>query len=143
MTINSAAPAGWHPDPADPSSGALRYWDGSQWTDQVQAAAIAPPTYPPPTYPPAYPPVGVEPQWGSHMPTVSDQTGRNKFSFIAMGVAAAYILLAVTTHFVILGIIPLAMAARALKRNEQLAPLALGVAIVALVIGIAGFAGHF
>jgi hypothetical protein len=137
VTINSAAPAGWHPDPADPTSGALRYWDGSQWTDQVQVTAIATPTYSS-----AYPPAGVDPQWGSQVPPVSHKTGRNKFSFIAMGVAAAYILLAVTTHFVILGIIPLAMAIRSMIRKEQLAPIALGVAVVALVVGIAGFAGH-
>ena len=76
-------------------------------------------------------------------PVSGRQTSPNKFSFTAMAVAAAYILLAVTTHFVILGIIPLAMAIRAMNRKEQLAPIALAVAIMALVIGIAGFAGRF
>lgn len=27
-------PAGWYPDPSDPS--AQRYWDGSQWTAQTR-----------------------------------------------------------------------------------------------------------
>lgn len=30
-------PAGWHDDPTSP--GQLRFWDGMQWTHQVQAAA--------------------------------------------------------------------------------------------------------
>ena len=34
------APPGWHDDPNDPRS--LRYWDGSQWTDQ-RAPKQAPP----------------------------------------------------------------------------------------------------
>ena len=29
-------PAGWHPDPNDPTQ--LRYWDGTQWTDHRAAA---------------------------------------------------------------------------------------------------------
>jgi hypothetical protein len=29
----TGAPPGWHPDP-DGTAGGLRYWDGTQWTDQ-------------------------------------------------------------------------------------------------------------
>ena len=35
---------GWYPDPNAP--GGQRWWDGSQWTDHVQAAATAPPGVP-------------------------------------------------------------------------------------------------
>lgn len=31
--MNGNAPAGWYPDAQNPAQ--LRYWDGSQWTDQV------------------------------------------------------------------------------------------------------------
>lgn len=48
-------PAGWYQDPAgDPSL--LRYWDGSQWTEHVQAAQpAAPEPEPEPTPPPPAP----------------------------------------------------------------------------------------
>ncbi len=38
-----APPAGWHPDPWQ--AGALRWWDGAQWTGHVHASA--PPPSPP------------------------------------------------------------------------------------------------
>lgn len=42
------APAGWHPDPADPT-GSLRWWDGTRWTKHVEPAASGPgdPSYGP------------------------------------------------------------------------------------------------
>lgn len=30
-----ALPAGWYADPEAPSSTSLRYWDGSEWTDET------------------------------------------------------------------------------------------------------------
>ena len=36
-----STPAGWYPDPNDASQ--QRYWDGSQWTEQIQPAQQAPP----------------------------------------------------------------------------------------------------
>jgi len=35
-TATAATPAGWYPDPDDPSS--QRYWDGSAWTDHRHPA---------------------------------------------------------------------------------------------------------
>ena len=46
----SATPAGWYPDPEDPSR--QRYWDGAAWGAQAPAAPAAPP---PPPYVPATP----------------------------------------------------------------------------------------
>jgi hypothetical protein len=40
---SAAIPPGWH---ADPAQGVLRWWDGSQWTDQVAPEGTSPP---PPT----------------------------------------------------------------------------------------------
>ena len=43
-----STPAGWYPDPQDPSR--ERYWDGTAWTEATQlAAGTAPP--PPPSSP--------------------------------------------------------------------------------------------
>lgn len=36
------APA-WHPDPHDPASGILRWWDGQRWTEHLTGAPPVPP----------------------------------------------------------------------------------------------------
>lgn len=51
---------GWHPDPSNPQ-GAVRWWDGHQWTGYVQAAVLAPV----PAVPAPLPP----------MPGTADDTG--------------------------------------------------------------------
>lgn len=38
----SAATPGWYPDPADP--GQLRYWSGSEWSQERQPAPLPPGT---------------------------------------------------------------------------------------------------
>ena len=62
--------------------------------------------------------------------------GRNSFSITALVVSAIYIGLAVTTHFVLLGIVPLFSAVRALRRREPLAPVALVAAILVIVVAV-------
>ena len=42
-----STPAGWYPDPQDPSR--QRYWDGAAWSEATQPFPTAPP--PPPTAP--------------------------------------------------------------------------------------------
>lgn len=144
--MSGAAPAGWHPDPADPTSGALRYWDGRQWTDQVRPAPAAAASYPPPPAGSGYPPFASQGQYGGPHPygpwgnQKASLGAANRFSFIAIGVSVLYLIIAVATHFVILGILPIGMAIRAMARKEKLAPVALVFAVIALVVGIAGFA---
>nr|PZM98803.1 MAG: hypothetical protein DIU73_03635 [Actinomycetota bacterium] len=41
QAASSSAPANWYPDPLDPASGRLRYWDGSQWTDHYHPSGPA------------------------------------------------------------------------------------------------------
>jgi membrane protease YdiL (CAAX protease family) len=40
--VTSAPPEGWYPDPVG-AEGALRYWDGSAWTEQVHLPGLPPP----------------------------------------------------------------------------------------------------
>jgi hypothetical protein len=65
---------------------------------------------------------------------------RNQASLTAIVVSIIYVVLAVTAHFVLLGIFPALMCVRAFQRKELLAPLAAvaaGVAIVAAVLAYA------
>ena len=41
MTTQSNTPAGWYPDPHGASQ-TLRYWDGTQWTDQTNQQGAVP-----------------------------------------------------------------------------------------------------
>ncbi len=59
--------------------------------------------------------------------------GPNSFSLTAIVVGAIYLVLAITTGFVILGIIPVLSTFRAFQRGEKLAPVAAVVSV--LVIG--------
>jgi len=33
-------PAGWYADPQSQDAAALRYWDGSKWTDKIAATSV-------------------------------------------------------------------------------------------------------
>ena len=147
-------PAGWHPDPANPA-GSLRWWDGTQWTDHTQppvpisapTAPVAPagqywggntPTYGGPV-PTSY--GGRGPSFGGS-PAAGSMWQRNQGSLTAIGVAAVYVLIAVTTHFVLFGIVPAMAAFRAVKRKEPLAALAVVAAAIAIIVAISALAGH-
>ena len=131
----SAAPAGWHPDPANPG-GALRWWNGVSWTDHIQPAT-----------PPAPAPMAVAQapvpytNYQKFAPTYGVQqvsrtfVQRNSLSLTAMAVVAVYIVVAISTRVVFLGIFPVLLSVRAIGRKEMLAPFA--VAAAAIAIGIA------
>jgi hypothetical protein len=61
---------------------------------------------------------------------------RNTLSLTAIGVVALYVLLALTTRFVLLGIFPVLMSIRATRRREPLAPLAIAAAVIAVLVAI-------
>jgi Protein of unknown function (DUF2510) len=151
MTTN-AAPPGWHPDPSNPGGG-LRWWDGMTWTQHTQrppadvaapygSVAAMPTTAATPataapygsdatTYAPAAAPYG-----SATAPANLSFATRNSLSLIAIGVVVIYILLAVTTHVILLGIFPVLMSVRATKRREALAPVAVIAALVAVGVAI-------
>lgn len=57
-------------------------------------------------------------------------------------VTAIYIFIALATGIGIIGIVPVAMAIRSQSRGEPLAPLAIGAAVIAVVIGVATITHH-
>jgi hypothetical protein len=67
---------------------------------------------------------------------------RNQSAIIAMGIVAVYLLLAVKTHIVMLGVWPLLTSIRSWQRKEPLAGLATCAAVVALLVGILTLSGH-
>jgi hypothetical protein len=147
------SPAGWHPDPAAPGQ-SVRWWDGTQWTDHTQPVAPAPPPVLPPPgvgVPPAHLPPAPPLPGGSGLPSVPtfSQTPvqqtfaqANSMSLSAVGVAAVYVLLALVTHFVLLGIVPLLLAVRALRAKERLAPVAIAAAAVVVVVSVIALTHH-
>jgi Protein of unknown function (DUF2510) len=159
MTMNTtAAPAGWHPDPSNPS-GALRWWDGSAWTTHTHAAVasvqqpaatpqqpVATATHVAATQVAAWPggTVTITPNQvsqsyggGTYASAKLSFAQRNRHSLTAIGVVALYVLLAVTTHFVLLGIFPVLLSVRAIKAKETLAPAAVAAAVVAVLVAFA------
>jgi hypothetical protein len=152
----STAPAGWHPDPSNPAA-ALRWWDGSAWTAHTHPAVAAPPAAaqyaaPAPAAQYGAPPAAAQyaappPAWAAGHSAVA--TGyapvgqgqqqlsfakRNSLSFTAAGVVGLYVVLALTTGIVFLGIFPVILSVRAVGRKEPLAPVAVVAAIAAIAV---------
>jgi hypothetical protein len=73
------------------------------------------------------------PSYGSgvYAPATLSFAKRNSHSLTAIGVVVLYVLLAVTTHFVLIGIVPVLLSVRAIKAKEVLAPAAVVAVLVA------------
>jgi hypothetical protein len=128
----TTAPAGWHPDPSNPN-GALRYWDGSSWTEHTAPhAPAAPAAAYNPTVP--YAPYATHPAYASGLGSVAPRSflQRNTFSFVTIGFVLLYVVLAFAVHIVLLGILPVIMCVRAFRAKEQLAPAAAVAAVAAV-----------
>jgi uncharacterized protein DUF2510 len=152
MTTNTAPP-GWHPDPSNPG-GALRWWDGNAWTTHTQQA---PPGAPAVAASPVHPSQGaatITPSYGSgsygaasygsasygggtYAPAQVSFARRNQQSLTAIGIVVLYVLLAMTTHFVLIGILPVLMSIRAIRAKETLAPAAVAAAVIAVLVAFA------
>jgi hypothetical protein len=103
-----STPAGWYPDPDDPTS--QRFFDGTQWTEQ-RMPAEQPGFGPPPTAGPSAPGNGLS------------------IGAIVCGVAALVICP------ILLGPAGIVLGVLALRRNESLAKVGIGVAVGGMIGG--------
>jgi hypothetical protein len=62
--------------------------------------------------------------------------GRHRYSLMTFGVGALYLIVAFVTHFVLIGFIPLALAVRAKRAGEPLAPLAMTAAVGVILVSL-------
>jgi hypothetical protein len=67
---------------------------------------------------------------------------RNQRSLTAAGVATVYIVVAVVSHLVFFGIFPLILSIRAWQARETLAPLAIALTVVAILISVIAIAAR-
>lgn len=67
---------------------------------------------------------------------------RNRLTFTTLAVVAVYVVIAATTHIVMLGILPVLLSFRAMRRREMLAPFALVGALAAVLIAISALSNH-
>jgi hypothetical protein len=75
---------------------------------------------------------GVRRRGGLFTNSKSPFVRRNQASLTGVGFAAIYVVVAATTGFVLIGIVPVMMCMRAFQRKEPLAPLAAVAAVVAV-----------
>lgn len=160
--MTALPPAGWYPDPGDASR--ERWWDGKAWAEHVRqsqnAAPVAPPpapVAPSPSTPAPHAPVSApwvradpagaptsdepwRPSWAGQPSKIGLGRQiraihyRNAASFSAILFALVYAAIGFFLHFYLLGFVPILAAVGALRRHEKLAPLALAVALVPLVL---------
>ena len=128
-------PAGWYPDPSGAQG--TRWWDGQRWTDHTQQATPTPaPVATAPGQPPTY--GAAAPTWAQN----AKPRGTNHYALITFGIVAVYLVLAAATRIVFIGILPIVMSLRSQQRREPLAPLAIGAAVVSVIIALAILTHH-
>ena len=160
--MSTNPPANWYPDGSD--SAVLRWWDGKGWTELTRPAARGAPS----PLREAAPVAAVSAPWvtearqdapGEARPAGKPSAGasgarpvklgvrrtasafryRNSTSLTAIVLAVVYVGLALVTHIVLIGILPVLAASGALRRREPLAPVAMAVAIIPLVLLVLRF----
>jgi len=65
---------------------------------------------------------------------------RSRNSVYALGIAAVYVLVALTAHLVFFGILPILFSVRAARAKEPLAPVAITATVLTVALGLLAFA---
>jgi Protein of unknown function (DUF2510) len=110
-----SAPGGW-----DSGRASGRGWDGS-------------PAGPPPV------------DWGSAGPGGFGSQSfirRNQQSLYAIALATLYLVLSLSAHLVLFGIVPIFMSSRAWRHREPLAPVAITASVITLLVAVATLTHH-
>lgn len=68
---------------------------------------------------------------------------QNQYAMWCFIVTALYIFIAIATGLGIIGIVPVGLAIRSQGRGEPLALLAIGAAVIAVIVGVTTFTHHF
>ncbi len=163
-------PPGWYPDPSSSrifrwwdGQAWTRHTSVGEPAAATAPVLIAPPVPPAPSTPPAPPapadcaapfaaPVAqatsVTPAAvATELPQAPVRAGggslweRNRYALITMGIVAVYVILAVETHIVMLGIWPILMSIRSWQRKEPIAGLAVCAAVAAMLIAVLALTG--
>jgi hypothetical protein len=143
-TMTAPTPPGWYPDPAQQAD--LRWWDGQAWTAQTSAAAPPTPVIAPPAVPPqgfGQHPYGYQPNLQGVQRPQGTGWQANPHASRALIVTAIYLLIALTTPLGLLGIVPILASIRSAQAGEQLAPAAIGAAVLAFIVGMLKLTHHF
>lgn len=144
---DAQVPAGWYPDPAGDST-KVRYWDGSQWTEQLQDAAApavaqAPAATPAPVQAPAAAPAqtpvatNAAPQYAPQNP-YGTQAPAPQQANDKSGLAIASLVLGIIGPFAaiialfgyVCGILAIVFGVKSLKSSRRT------MAIIGIILGV-------
>jgi hypothetical protein len=89
-----------------------------------------------------YPPISGHPGAGYPGSANTSLWHTNKNAMYAMIVTAIYLLIALTTPFGLLGIVPVLASIRSAQAGEKLAPFAIGAAALAFIVGMLKLTHH-
>jgi hypothetical protein len=160
-TLSQSPPPGWYQDPS--STRIYRWWDGLAWTKHTSvgqpAATEVPASSANPQVPAAVststqfgaaqvevetaPQAKPDASWAPSRPNAGQSIRqRNQYALITLGIVAVYLVLAVKTGIVMLGVWPILTSVASWQRKEPLAGLAICGAVVAMLIAIVALTGH-
>jgi hypothetical protein len=146
---NQNVPAGWYEDPYQPNY--LRWWDGTNWTEHLSLKQMATPetqlAETPVQYNPSGVPITYSGQKRSYSKEVQFTQSSNRtnsraidftfksnfYAYLCLISSLIYLWIDINSNIIIIGIVPIIMAARSFSKNEPFRYVALLSAVVVLI----------